>query len=255
MDIDERHERIITLARQQKRVRTHSLSQRFDVSPETIRKDLQLLHDRGDLIRVHGGARARTISTESAYDRRRSDHLSAKDAIAEAAVAEIRDDSTIYLDYGTTTLAIAQRLVSDGRRLSVVTNTLPIAQVLSEATDIETIVLGGIMRRNERSLMGPLAEAAAMGLHMETGFFGCAGIHEEAGVTNPHAFESALSRTVMEHCSRVVVVADASKLGSIAVHRVVALSTVETLITSATPTPDLVTALDDAETTLIVAKE
>lgn len=255
MDMDERHEQIIALAGQQKRVRTHLLSQRFHVSPETIRKDLQMLHDQGALIRVHGGARARTISTESAYDRRRSDRRSAKEAIAEAAVAEIRDDSTIYLDYGTTTLAIAQRLVHDGRRLSVVTNALPIAQVLSEAPDIETIVLGGIMRRNERSLMGPLAEAAAAGLHMDTGFFGCAGIHQSAGITNPHALESALSRKVMRNCSRVVVVADASKLGSIAVHRVIELDEVETIITSSMPAPDLVAALDNVDTTLIIAKE
>ena len=255
MDVDERHERIVTLIQEQRRVRALELSKQFDVSLETIRKDLQTLHDRGALVRVHGGAQVPPISHESAYDRRRTDHRAAKRAIAEAAVEDIRDDSTVYLDYGTTTLAIAQRLVAENRRLSVITNTLPIAQVLAAAPQIDTIVLGGIMRRNERSLIGPMAEAAISSIHVDTGFFGCAGVHETAGITNPHSLEASVSRKMMGHCNSVVIVADASKLGSIAVHQVVPLEAVDTLITTGTPSAGLIEAFDNADATWTVAKE
>lgn len=255
MDIDARQEQIADLVRAQKHVRALALSKMYDVSLETIRKDLQTLQERGVLIRVHGGAQIQAISQESAYERRRFVNQAAKQAIGAAAAVDLEDDATIYLDYGTTTYALAARLVQDGRRLTVLTNAMPIVQLLAGATNIETIVLGGILRRNERSLYGPIAERALDNLYMDIGFFGCAGVHAQAGITNPHAFEAAASHKAMLHCNAVVVLADAAKLDAVAANKVADLDRVDTLITTAKPGPELSEALNMANTTVVVTQE
>lgn len=255
MDIDTRQELIAELVKERQNVRALALSEQFDVSLETIRKDLQALQDRGVLVRVHGGAQVRPIRQESAYERRRSVDLAAKQAIAEVAMCDVKNDSTIYLDYGTTTYALAVKLVEQDRRLTVLTNAMPIAQVLSRAEHIETVVLGGILRRNEKSLFGPLAERALEDLYMDAGFFGCAGVHAKAGITNPHPFEAAASHKAMTHCNAVVVLAAADKLDSVAAHRVAGLADIDTLITNASPGAELTQALDAADTTLVIAEE
>lgn len=254
MDIAERQIQIVDLVKTHERVRALELSEQFDVSVETIRKDLQALEERGDLVRIHGGAKAPSMSQESAYRRRRSINQEAKQAIAVRAAATIKDDSTVYLDYGTTNLALATQLVDDNRRLTVLTNAIPIAQVLSKGERIETIVLGGILRRNERSLFGPIAERALDGLFMDMGFFGCAGIHIQAGITNPHAFEAATSRKAMTHCGIVTLLADSAKFGSIAANKVADLGDIDNFITETAPEASFRDALEGAKTTLIIAK-
>jgi DeoR family glycerol-3-phosphate regulon repressor len=255
MDIEERQERIAQLVQANKRVKALALSRQFDVSVETIRKDLLDLQERGVLDRVHGGAQARAVKEESAYERRRAVNNEAKAAIARAAVELIADGATIYLDYGTTTYAIAAELVRQQRRVTVVTPTMPIANVLAEGAEIDTVVLGGIMRRNERSLFGPLAERALDGIFMDIGFFGCAGLHPVAGVTNHHALESATSSKAMEHCTTVVLVADADKLDTIAVNRITELDAIDVVVTDGAPSPELSAALDGADVSITTMKE
>lgn len=202
MDIEERQAKIADLVSANKRVKAHALSRMFNVSVETIRKDLLDLQEQGILVRVHGGAQIRPVGQESDYDRRRHVQAASKAAIAEIAVAGLADGSTIYLDYGTTTFALATALVRANKPVTVFTTTLPIANVLAESQNVETIVLGGILRRNERSLYGPIAERALKSIYLDTGFFGCAGIDAQAGVTNHHPFEAAVSHKAMSHCSR-----------------------------------------------------
>lgn len=255
MDIEERQATIAQLVRTNKKVKALTLSEMFDVSVETIRKDLLDLQQEGVLVRVHGGAKVKSGGQESAYERRRTVNTAAKRAIAELAVGMLDDGSTIYLDYGTTTYALAAALVRTGRPATVLTSALPIANLLAESESIETVVLGGILRRNERSLYGPLAERALDLVQMDVGFFGCAGIHPTAGITNHHPFEAALSRRAMEHCDSIVVLADSDKLGTTASNRIAELSHVDTLITSSAPEPELLAALEVADVTVLVAEE
>lgn len=238
-----------------KQVKALALSRMFDVSVETIRKDLLDLQDRGVLVRVHGGARIRPGGQESAYERRRSVNNAAKEAIANVAVGAFDEGSTIYLDYGTTTYALAAALVRANRRLTVMTNALPIANLLAQSESIETVVLGGTLRRNERSLCGPLAEQALESVYMDAGFFGCAGIHPTAGITNHHPLETAASRKAMSHCGSVIVLADSDKFEAIAVNRTAGLDQIDLLITDAAPGDELAQALDAADVSVAVAQE
>lgn len=255
MDIEERQGRITDLVRARKRVKSHTLIDMFGVSPETIRKDLMELHDRGVLIRVHGGAQARQGGHESAYERRRTVNTAAKDEIGRLAVGTVEDGSTIYLDYGTTTYAVASALVAAGRRLTVLTNSLPIVNRLAESDSIETVVLGGILRRNERSLYGPIAERTLGSVYMDAGFFGCAGLHPIAGLTNHHPIEAAASQLAMSHCGSIVAVADAGKLGTIAPNKLADLNQLDLLITDAVPTTEFASALDAADVTIMTPEE
>lgn len=255
MDIEERQDKIAQLIQSKKRVKALALSQMFDVSVETIRKDLLDLQERGVLMRVHGGAQARPVEQESAYERRRALRSTAKEAIAKALVGTIEEGSTIYLDYGTTTYALAAELFASQRRVRVITNSMPIATLLGESDLIETILLGGIMRRNERSLFGPMAEKALDAIYMDIGFFGCAGVHPAAGVTNHHAFEAATSHKAMTHCSSVALLADSKKLDTIAVNRLAELSDIDVLITNDPPSPELAAALELADVTVTIVKE
>lgn len=255
MDIEERQDRIAELVRARKRVKALALSELFDVSVETIRKDLLDLQERGVLVRVHGGAQVGTGGKESAYERRRSVNPEAKQAIAAIAATGIEDGSTIYLDYGTTTCALASALARTTRRITVLTNALPIVNLLAESDTIETIVLGGTLRRNERSLFGPMAELALESVYPEAGYFGCAGIHPEAGVTNPHAFEAAVSRKAMAHCGSVVVLAAADKLETVSTNKVADLDQIDLLITNITPSAELSAALDAADVAVLTTQE
>ncbi|MDF1489331.1 DeoR/GlpR family DNA-binding transcription regulator [Tessaracoccus caeni] len=255
MDIEERQSEIAKLIQSKKRVKALALSQLFDVSVETIRKDLLDLQEQGVLVRVHGGAQIRPVEQESAYERRRAVKAAAKEAIAKKVITMIEEGSTIYLDYGTTTYALAAELFASQRRVRVITNSMPIANLLGESDVIETILLGGIVRRNERSLFGPMAEKALDATYMDIGFFGCAGVHPAAGVTNHHAFEAATSYKAMTHCSTVAVLADSQKLETIAVNRLADLSDIDVLVTDDTPSPELSAALELADVTVTIVKE
>ncbi|MGC3955333.1 MAG: DeoR/GlpR family DNA-binding transcription regulator [Propionicimonas sp.] len=255
MDIEERQDQIAALVRSRKRVKALALSELFNVSVETIRKDLLDLQERGVLVRVHGGAQARPGGQESAYDRRRSVNTAAKEAIAAVASRVFEDGATIYLDYGTTTYALASQLVRDRRQVRVLTNALPIANLLAESESIETVVLGGILRRNERSLYGPMAERSLESVYMEVGFFGCAGIHPKAGITNHHPFEAAASGLAMSHCAQVAVLADSDKLETIAANRIAGLEEIDLLITNATPSAEFSAALEAADVTVALTEE
>lgn len=254
MDIEQRQDRIADMVRQSKRVKALALSKVFDVSVETIRKDLLDLQERGVLVRVHGGAQLRPGGHESAYDRRRLVNSEGKKAIAAVAAGAFSDVSTIYLDYGTTTYALAAALVRLNRNVTVFTNALPIANLLAESETIETVVLGGALRRNERSLFGPLAERALESIYVDAGFFGCAGIDPRAGITNHHVLEGAASQKAMAHCGSVVVLATSDKFETVATNKIADLSQIDLLITDAEPNAEFAAALDAADVEVAIAR-
>ncbi len=253
MSIDRRQRDIVEFIQKHKMAKVATLSKQFKVSPETIRKDLVELDEMGMLVRVHGGARINSRDRESAYSERESSYLEEKERLARVALDLIQDDSAIYLDYGTTTRTIAKALVDSGRRLTIVTNALPVADLAAKSDSIECMVLGGILRSNGGSLYGPIGENALEYLNFDMGFFSCGGVDAEAEITNHFPLEVVLSRKAMKRCERVVVVADGSKIGAIAMHRLARFEEVNALLTTENPPPGLLTALEDSNVRLVVA--
>ncbi len=251
---DERRREILARVRTRRSVKVGALSAELGVTPETIRTDLVELDEQGLVQRVHGGATA-VPNQESAYERRRHINTEAKQAIASAALDLIATATarTVYIDYGTTAFHFAQLLAATDPGITVVTNSLPTVNALLPCSNLEIVVPGGHVRRNENSLDGPITDASVSKLFFDIGIFGCAGVAVRSGVTNYHSAESAVSSLAMSHCQTVVLLADESKIGQTATVQMTTLKTIDHLVTDTPPDEGFRAALEEAGCALHIA--
>ena len=214
-------------------VRVSELASEYGVSDMTIRRDLEALADRGLLAKVHGGAT--TVSPGSAHEpgfaaksvRQRGE----KTAIAMRAAALVSPGDAIALSAGTTTAELAQRLV-DVPSLTVVTNSIPVADVFYRGgRPDQTVVLTGGTRTPSEALVGPVAVAAIGSLHLDLLFLGVHGMSERAGYTTPNLMEADANRALVEASESLVVLADSTKWGTVGISSIVPLSRADVLIT------------------------
>lgn len=207
------------------------LSRMAEVSEMTIRRDLEQLEGEGLLRRVHGGAISTTSrGYEPPFALRRGRDEDAKERIARLAATLVADNETLVLDVGTTTLALA-RILAEAEGLTIVTPSLRIADTLSANPALRVIVTGGITRHGEQSLIGDLAERAFAELHCDTVLLGAGGVDAKAGVTEFNLEDTRVKRAALDSARRCVVLADASKLGRVALASVCPLERVDVLIT------------------------
>jgi DeoR/GlpR family transcriptional regulator of sugar metabolism len=214
-------------------VRVSELATEYGVSDMTIRRDLESLADRGLLAKVHGGAT--TVSPGSAHEpgfaaksvRQRSE----KAAMAMRAAALVSPGDAIALSAGTTTAGLAQRLV-DVPSLTVVTNSIPVADIFYRAgRPDQTVVLTGGTRTPSDALVGPVAVAAIGTLHLDMLFLGVHGMSERAGYTTPNLMEADVNRALVEAAERLVVLADHTKWGTVGISSIVPLDRADIVIT------------------------
>jgi DeoR/GlpR family transcriptional regulator of sugar metabolism len=183
------------------------LAQRFSVAEMTVRRDLAHLAGEGKLTRVHGGAvREREEPPFAAITvERRAE----KDRIGRAAAALVSDGQTVMIDIGTTTLALARHL--HGRNVTVITSNLAVVEELMPDSDIELVVLGGVVRRNYRSLVGVLAEDALRQLSADIAFLGASGIRHDLAVMDSTIVEVPIKRAMIANAEQTVLLVDAKK--------------------------------------------
>ncbi|NMO56998.1 DeoR/GlpR transcriptional regulator [Actinoplanes sp. TBRC 11911] len=214
-------------------VRVSELAAEYGVSDMTIRRDLEALADRGLLAKVHGGAT--TVSPGSAHEpgfeaksvRQRDE----KAAIVLRAAAMVSPGDAVALSAGTTTAALAQRLV-DMPSLTVVTNSIPVADIFYRAgRPDQTVVLTGGVRTPSDALVGPVAVNAVAKLHLDILFLGVHGMSERAGYTTPNLMEADVNRALVEAAERLVVLADHTKWGTVGISSIVPLDRADVLIT------------------------
>src|SRR5258708_1320054 len=160
---------------QQQRVKSLDLATSFGVSEETIRRDFKFLEGLGKLRRVHGGAILPRLNEEQPLQVRNRIKTQAKVALAACAAQLVQDGMAVFLDTGTTTLALAQRL-TEFKRLRVVTNSLDIAQLIAHHSDNDVVVTPGDLRRNDNALIGPHTLEFAGQFHYDIAFMGIGGI-------------------------------------------------------------------------------
>jgi DeoR/GlpR family transcriptional regulator of sugar metabolism len=154
-----------------------------------------------------------------------------KRAIAHAVAQMIKHGETIYIAAGTTTYWLA-KAIANRRDLTVVTNSLPVANLLIASEYIEVIVVGGFLRRKEYSLVGHFAENMVHDLRMDKVIIGCGGIHPEYGLTNDYPEEMMMDRAYMSTSNNVIVVADHTKIGRVTTSRTAPVTAVRTIVTS-----------------------
>jgi DeoR family glycerol-3-phosphate regulon repressor len=227
----QRQEAILAQVRAQGAASAEELSASLGVSIETIRRDLRGLRDQGLLNRVHGGAtRPSHRSGESSFAARSTLNLARKQAIAALAASLVEDGETIVIDTGTTALQLARALPGSFRG-RVLTNSVLVAAELSDRSDIELLLCGGQIRPGDGACSGAHAEAFFADFYASKAFLGAGGLHREAGLTDYYPAEAAIRRTITTHSAAAYVLADSSKLGVIAVHRVCALDQLTAVIT------------------------
>lgn len=222
------------------------LAAKLHVSTASIRRDLQTLEEQRLLTRTHGGAMANSTVYELPLRYRGGRHRDAKRRIAATAAARVDERvASVALTGGTTTTEVARQLA--GRQaLTIVTNALNIAAELALRPELKLIVTGGTARSESYELVGPLAEAALSGMNLDLAIVGVDGVSAAGGLTTYHDIEAHTNAVLISRARRVVVVADASKVGKLALVRICALDAVDELITDDSAPAAELQALADA---------
>lgn len=231
MLIDERRQHILDLIEKHGRVLVTDLSRELKISQITIRKDLDHLQSKGLIQRSHGGAlRIRSSALiDPTLQEKQKYNFQEKERIATAAVKMVEEGHCIILDSGTTTTAIAHGL-KHFKQLTVITNAVNIAAELA-GTDFEVILVGGTLRKNSFSLVGPLAEDNLEEMHADLLFLGVDGFDLEVGITTPNLLESRVNRAMVKAARRVVAVCDSSKFNRRSLSRIVPPGDIHQVIT------------------------
>ena len=253
MYAEERQGEITRQARAAGRVDVAELAAGFQVSLETVRRDLTVLERLGVVRRVHGGAiPAERLRHEAALAVRATERLEQKRRIAEAALSELDGAQTVLLDAGSTTAQLAE-LLPAGRDLTVVTNALPIATALAPRLDLTVHLLGGRVRPRTLASVDHVALAGLAELSVDVAFLGANGVSAERGLTTADPAEAAVKRAMVAAARRAVVLADSSKVGDDQFARFARLEDVETLIMDSGVDPRHAAALEAAGPKVVLA--
>ncbi|MBP0454632.1 DeoR/GlpR transcriptional regulator [Kitasatospora sp. RG8] len=237
-------------------VRVADLVAAFDVSDMTIRRDLDVLAGKGLLEKVHGGAVTASRSTEEpGFDAKSTLESTAKAEIAAAAAGLVRPGSVVALGGGTTTYAVAKRLLGIPD-LTILTNSLPIEVLFrshaAPGAQAPVVLLTGGSSTRSQALVGPVAEHTIMSLHADQLILGTHGVTEEEGLTSPGLAESQTNRAFIARARQVVVVADHTKWGAIGLSSFARLDQVGCFITDAGMPPDAQSVLAESVGELVV---
>ena len=211
MLVEERRNRLLEVVRTRRFASLPELVQELRVSESTVRRDLEYLEDQGVTKRIHGGVLyAGTSPKIPHFDQRDPADLEDKRAIAKAAVNLIKDGESVLLDGGSTTYEVARLLA--GRPLHVVTNSLPVANLLGSDSECDLVFLGGNICSRTGVAMGPLTNRMIQSLRVHKTILSVAGASEE-GFFNNNLLLVETERVMLQSADEVVVVADSSKLG------------------------------------------
>ncbi|GKQ40324.1 DeoR/GlpR family DNA-binding transcription regulator [Streptomyces sp. A012304] len=215
------------------RVSVSELAQRLGVSEMTVRRDLDALEKQGLVRRVHGGAVAGRAREEGGgFDARESWQAATKDRLGAAVAALVEPGTRVLLDAGTTTVHVAEHLAERGP-LTVAALSLQAAARLADRPGIELLVVGGRSRPGERSLVGPLALRTVESLAFDLFVMSIGGVHAAHGWSEFSLDDAAVKQAGLGQATRVVAVADATKLGVRAFSQVAPLGAVHTFVTDA----------------------
>jgi DeoR/GlpR family transcriptional regulator of sugar metabolism len=244
----ERRQQIVDLVEQRNSLTVTELGAHFNVSAATIRRDLNLLSKRGMIERAHGGAarrvRVATEMPEPPLLHRAALQADEKRRIGQAAAAHVHDGETIIVTSGTTTAEMVPHLAGHAG-LTVITNAINIVLALAPSPNVTVIVLGGVLRHSELTLLGSLAEDALENLRADKLFMGSSAIHVDYGLSAENFAEARSDQTLMAAAREVIVLADHTKFGRVATVRVTPLERIRRIITGSAIADDNVRALEE----------
>ncbi len=236
-----RQTEIVELAKAKGRVLVEDLSRHFSVSQQTIRKDLNDLCDGRALTRVHGGALLPSGNENVEYEARRKIAAAGKQAIGRAAAAVIPDDSSLFMNIGTTTEAVSEALL-EHKDLMVVTNNIHVANTLRAAPRIEVVIAGGLVRGSDGGVVGEAAVDFIKQFKVDFAVIGASAIDEDGALLDYDFREVKVSQAIIANARHVILVADSTKFERAAPVRIGKLTQVHSFITDK-PAPEAIRAL------------
>lgn len=234
-----RQQQILILARQTGMVGVDELAGRFDVTPQTIRKDLNELCDSRLLSRTHGGAMLASGVENMAYEARRQIAAAEKGLIGRRAAQLIPNNSSLFINIGTTTEEVARGL-RHHEGLLVITNNIHVAQTLLPAPKIEVIIVGGTVRASDGGIVGESTVDTIRQFKVDTAVMGVSAIDEDGALLDFDVREVRAAKAIMENSRRVILVADATKFTRSAPVRIGHLSQVSAFVTDRTPPEQII---------------
>lgn len=233
-----RQAEILGLARESGRVLVDDLARRFDVTPQTIRKDLNDLCERRLMSRVHGGALVTSGVRNLSYEARRFVAADEKRAIGRAAAALVPNGSSLFINIGTTTEEVAEALV-DHEHMLVITNNLNVAMQLSRRPTFEVIVTGGPVRPADGAVVGSAAVDLIRQFKVDMAVIGTSAIDEDGSLLDFDYREVRVAQAIIENAREVILVADRTKHERKAPVRIAHLNQINTFVTDYVPSARL----------------
>ena len=250
---EERVQRILQVIQKDGHATAADLARIYGVSENTIRRDLSKLEERGFVRRAHGGAiNSAQATVEPPIIQRLVQEKKCKEAIARAAAALVQDGESVFIGSGSTASYVA-RYLTNHKNLTVVTNALNVSTDLAMATNITVVVLGGMMRHAEMSLIGHITEQSLREVAVDKVIIGIPAVDLNAGLTNDYLPEVITDRTILSHGREVILVADHTKCGIVASAFVAPLNRVNTFITDNHTSPEFLDGVRKQGVKVIIA--
>lgn len=247
----ERDRQIVRALRASGAATAAELADRLGVSTATIRRDLERLDRDGELKRVYGGAVLDDSGKEQPFEVVEDVNGQGKDAVAAAAADLVEDDDVLLLDIGTTTLRLARHL--HGRRVTVITSNVAVFDELRDDPDVQLVLLGGMLRRNYRTLVGSLTEAALGQVSADRLFLSCTGVRRDGQVVDNMMVEASTKRAMIAAAESVVLLAHDSKFPGKGSLRICGLSDIDVVVTTSGADEQTLTACREAGGKVLIA--
>ena len=234
--METRHREILARAQSQGRVQVEDLAAHFNVSAQTIRKDLNHLYDRGQLVRVHGGAEFPSGIENVEYDARRRIAANAKAAIGRAVAKRIPDNASLFINIGTTTESVGDALVGH-RGLMVITNNINVANKLRVHRDCEVVIAGGVVRGSDGGIVGEAAVDFIRQFKVDYAVIGTSALDEDGALLDYDFREVKVAQAIIANARHVILAADSTKFDRSAPVRIAHLSQIDTFVTDKCTSP------------------
>lgn len=244
MFAQQRHQAILEKIQEEKAIKASDLMELFGVSFETVRRDLELLEKAGRLRRVHGGAVLTQLdyTKELPLNMREGAYVEEKREVARLAARYVKEGMSIAMDASTTNHQLARLLKGQISRLTVITNSLAIAQELTDMPGYRIILPGGVLHNEEQSIIGELAEQFTAMFHADLFFMSISGATLDEGITDYGIGEVQVKKVMLKNAKRTIALADSSKFGAVSLLKVCGADEVECLITDSGVDPEFVEA-------------
>lgn len=249
----ERQKQILSLLTKQGRLSVAEIVNQFSISEATARRDLEALSSQGKAQRVHGGVIAvEEAPPELPILERESEQPSEKVRIGLLTASLISDGDTVFLGSGTTVLEAARNL-RDRKKLTVITNSLPVLNMLAGIKEITVISLGGMLRDSELSFIGHITEQALAEVRVDKVVMGTRGISIEQGLTNEYLQETMTDRAILKIGREVIIVADHTKVNRVSTALLAPLDVMHVFVTDSKADKKFIQALKKQNIEVIVA--